>query len=80
MSLMIRLKRLGTKKKPHSRIVVLEKSSGRDGREIDKIGFYDPTKNPPYIQVDKPKAEKWLASGAQLSETVKSIFKKEGIF
>lgn len=79
MSLTIRLKRLGTKKRPHSRIIVCEKARGRDSREIDKVGYYDPTKNPPFIQVDKVKAKKWLLNGAQPSDTVKSILKKQGI-
>ena len=59
MAAVIRLKRLGTKKKPHSRIIVCESSRARDAREIDRIGFYDPSKNPPLIQVDKAKAEKF---------------------
>ncbi len=80
MAVVIRLKRLGTKKKPHSRIIVCESSRARDAREIDRIGFYDPSKNPPLIQVDKTKAEKWLAAGARPSETVRNIFKNQGIF
>lgn len=79
MSVVIRLKRLGTVKKPHSRIIVCESSSARDSREIAMLGFYDPSKNPPLAKVDKAKAEKWLASGATPSATVKSIFKREGI-
>ncbi len=79
MAVVIRLKRLGTNKKPHSRIIVCQKSSARDARAIDKIGFYNPAQNPPLIQIDKAKAEKWIKAGARPSETVKSIFKKEGI-
>lgn len=79
MSVVIRLKRLGTIKKPHSRIVVCESRGARDAREIARIGFYDPSKNPPLVQVDRAKAEKWLQSGARPSETVRSIFKKQGI-
>jgi len=79
MAVVIRLKRLGTKKKPHSRIIVCESSRARDARVIEEIGFYDPTKNPPFVQVDKAKAEKWLKQGAHPSETVRSIFKKQGI-
>jgi small subunit ribosomal protein S16 len=75
----IRLKRLGTKKKPHFRIVVCKTNSARDGRVIARIGFYDPSKNPPFLNLDKTKAEKWLIQGAKPSETVKSIFKKQGI-
>ena len=79
MAVAIRLKRLGTKKKPHSRIIVCDSMSARDARVIEEIGFYDPSKNPPFIKIDRPKAEKWLAQGARPSETVRSIFKKEGI-
>ena len=79
MAVVIRLKRLGTKKKPHSRIIVCESSRARDARVIEEIGFYDPTKNPPFVQVDKSRAEKWLKQGARPSETVRSIFKKQGI-
>lgn len=79
MAVAIRLKRFGTKKKPHSRIVVCESSRARDARVIDQIGFYDPSKDPPLIGVDKAKAEKWLKQGARPSDTVRSIFKKQGI-
>lgn len=79
MSVAIRLKRLGTKKKPHSRIIVCDQHSGRDAREIDRIGYYDPSQNPPLVKVDKKKAEKWLKAGVCLSETVRSIFKRQGI-
>ena len=79
MAVAIRLKRLGTKKKPHSRIIVCNRSSARDGRAIDEIGFYDPSKDPPFVKIDRTKAEKWLKSGARPSETVRSIFKKQGI-
>jgi len=79
MAVAIRLKRLGTKKKPHSRIVVCESSGARDARVIARLGFYDPSKNPPLIKVDKDKVDKWIKSGARPSETVRSIFKKEGI-
>ncbi len=79
MAVVIRLKRLGTKKKPHSRIVVCESKSARDGRVIEEIGYYNPAKNPALVNVNHTKAEKWLKSGAQPSPTVKSILKKEGI-
>jgi small subunit ribosomal protein S16 len=79
MAVAIRLKRLGTKKKPHSRIVVCDSRIARDSRVIESIGFYDPSKNPPLIKIDKAKAEKWLKVGACPSQTVKSIFKREGI-
>ena len=79
MAVVIRLKRLGTKKKPHSRIVVCESNRARDARVIAEIGFYDPTKNPPLIKIDKAKAEKWIKLGARPSQTVRSVFKKEGV-
>lgn len=79
MAVVIRLKRLGTKKKPHSRIIVCESTKPRDARAIAEIGCYDPSKNPPLVEIDKAKAEKWLKSGARPSSTVKSIFKRQGI-
>ena len=79
MGVAIRLKRLGTKKKPHSRIVVCQVQSARDARVIAQIGFYDPSKNPPLVKVDRAKAEKWIKTGAEMSDTVRSIFKKQGI-
>ena len=79
MAVTIRLKRLGTKKKPHSRIIVCESKRARDARAIAEIGFYDPSKNPPLLKIDKAKAQKWIKSGARPSETIRSIFKREGI-
>ena len=77
MAVIIRLKRLGTNKKPHSRIIVCKKSASRDAREIDSLGYYDPSKNPPLLKIDQAKAEKWLRLGARPSATVRSIFKKQ---
>ncbi|NQS99916.1 MAG: 30S ribosomal protein S16 [Candidatus Omnitrophica bacterium] len=79
MAVVIRLKRMGTKKKPHSRIVVCDSRNARDGRIIERIGFYDPSKNPPLVELNHPKAEKWIKNGARPSDTVRSILKKEGI-
>ncbi len=79
MELKIRLKRMGTKKKPHSRIVVAEGSTARDGRVVAEIGSYDPSKNPPFVKIDQAEAQKWLKVGAQMSDTVRSIFKKHGV-
>lgn len=79
MSVRIRLKRLGTKKKPHSRIVVCDKRRARDGKTIDEIGYYDPSKTPSAVVVDKDRAKYWLSKGAQPSETVRSILKKQGV-
>ena len=79
MSVKIRLKRMGAKRKPHSRIVVADARSPRDGRVIEEIGYYDPSQNPPLLNVQQERAEYWLGVGAQPSETVASIFKKLNI-
>lgn len=79
MSVRIRLKRFGTKKKPHSRIVVCDKKRARDGKTIDEIGYYDPSKKPPLLMVDKDRAKYWLSKGASPSEIVKSLLKKQGV-
>jgi len=70
---------MGAKKNPFYRIVVADSRSPRDGRFIDEIGIYNPTANPAVINIDQEKATKWLKTGAQPSDTVKSLFKKAGI-
>lgn len=75
MAVKIRLRRIGAKKAPFYRIVVADSRYPRDGRFIEEIGTYDPTKNPSVISVDVEKAEKWIATGAQPTETVKKILK-----
>ncbi len=75
----IRLKRMGQKKAPFYRIVVADSRSPRDGRFIEEIGYYDPTKEPSVIRVDEEAAKKWLATGAQPTQTVDKIFKIAGI-
>lgn len=79
MAVRIRLKRFGAKKRPFYRIVVADSRSPRDGRFIDEIGYYNPIAQPVEIKIDTDKAKKWLSVGAQPSDTVKSLFKKEGI-
>ena len=79
MAVKIRLRRMGAKKAPFYRIVVADSRYPRDGRFIEEIGYYDPTKNPSVIQVDKEKADKWIANGAQPTDTVKVLLKKAGI-
>ncbi len=79
MAVKIRLKKMGSKKRPFYRIVVADAKSPRDGRFIETIGTYDSIKDPAVITVDKEKAIKWLNCGAQPTDTVKSILKKEGI-
>lgn len=79
MAVKIRLRRMGAKKAPFYRIVVADGRYPRDGRFIEEIGYYDPTKEPSVVAVDKEKAQKWIANGAQPTDTVKSILKKEGV-
>ena len=79
MSVKIRLRRMGAKKAPFYRIVVADSRYPRDGRFIEEVGFYDPTKEPSVIKVDAEKVEKWIASGAQPTDTVKALLKIEGI-
>lgn len=79
MAAKIRLKRMGAKKNPFYRLVVADTNSPRDGRFIEEIGFYDPTKQPEVLNIDEEKAMKWLANGAQPSDTAKSLLRKAGI-
>ncbi len=79
MATKIRLKRMGAKKRPFYRVVVADSKSPRDGRFIEELGYYDPTTNPATVKIDEEKTLKWLATGAQASETVKSLLKKQGI-
>lgn len=79
MAVVLRLKRMGANRKPFYRIVATEKTSPRDGRFIEEIGYYDPKKNPAVIKIDKERALYWLKNGACPSTTVKSLMKKEGI-
>ena len=75
MAVIIRLRKMGAKKAPFYRIVVADSRYPRDGRFIEEIGTYDPTKNPSAINVDLEKANKWIATGAQPTDTVKKILK-----
>jgi small subunit ribosomal protein S16 len=75
MAVKIRLKRMGAKKAPFYRIVVADSRYPRDGRFIEELGYYDPTKNPSVISVDEDKAKKWLKDGAQPTDTVRKILK-----
>ena len=75
MAVKIRLKRLGQKKAPFYRVVVADSRYPRDGRFIEEIGYYDPTKTPSVIKIDTEKADKWIKNGAQPTETVKKLIK-----
>ena len=79
MAVKIRLRRMGQKKAPFYRIVVADSRSPRDGKFIDEIGTYDPTRNPSAINVDEEAAKKWLANGAQPTDTVKALLKKANV-
>ena len=75
----IRLRRIGAKKAPFYRIVVADSRFARDGRFIEEIGYYDPTKEPSVIKIDADKAKQWLGNGAQATDTVRVLLKKENI-
>ena len=75
----IRLRRMGAKKAPFYRIIVADSRSPRDGRFIEEVGYYNPMTTPVDIKLDNEKIEKWLANGAQPTETVKSILTKSGL-
>ncbi|MBE6789008.1 MAG: 30S ribosomal protein S16 [Ruminococcaceae bacterium] len=79
MAVKIRLRRIGAKKAPFYRIVVADSRYPRDGRFIEEIGYYDPTKEPSVVKVDAEKAQKWIKNGAQPTDTVKKILKDNGI-
>ena len=75
----IRLKRLGAKKSPFYRIVVSDARTPRDGKTIEELGIYDPTKNPSVLNVNIEDARKWIANGAQPTDTVRVLLKKAGV-
>ena len=75
----MRLRRMGQKKAPFYRIVVADSRSPRDGKFIAEIGTYDPTREPSVIKFDEEAAKKWLATGAQPTETVGKLLKAAGI-
>ena len=79
MAVKIRLRRMGAKKAPFYRIVVADERYPRDGRFIEEIGYYDPTKEPTVVNLDADKAKTWLKNGAQPTDTVKVSLKKEGV-
>lgn len=79
MATRIRLKRIGAKKAPFYRIVVADARAPRDGRFIEEIGYYNPTKEPVILKVDEEKALAWLANGAQPSDTTKTLLRKAGV-
>ena len=79
MAVKIRLRRMGAKKNPFYRIVVADSRDPRDGRFIEEIGYYNPLKEPAEVKVDAEKAQTWIKNGAQPTDTVKRLFKQNGV-
>ena len=75
----IRLRRMGAKKAPFYRIVVADSRYPRDGRFIEEIGTYDPRQDPAAINIDVERAQAWIKTGAQPTETVRDLLKKAGL-
>ena len=75
----IRLRRMGAKKAPFYRVVVADSRFARDGRFIEEIGYYDPTKEPSVVKIDAEKAKQWLDNGAQPTDTVREILTKAAV-
>ncbi|MGH2672573.1 MAG: 30S ribosomal protein S16 [Actinomycetota bacterium] len=80
MSVRIRLRRMGAKKRPFYRVVVADQRSPRDGRFIENIGKYHPLEDPSLIEIDEERALHWLRVGAQPSNTVRVLMTKIGIW
>jgi len=78
MAMKIRLTRMGSKKRPFYRVVALDSATRRDGRPVEYLGYYNPMVEPNDIKLDMEKIEKWLAEGAEPSNTVRSLLKKAG--
>ena len=79
MAVKIRLRRMGAKKSPFYRVVVADSRYPRDGRFIEEIGTYNPMTEPSEIKIDGEKAKKWIATGAQPTDSVKALLKRSGI-
>lgn len=79
MALRVRLARAGAKKKPFYHVVVAEARSPRDGKFIEKVGIYDPTRNPAEVRLEQERLTYWLGQGAQPSETVTNLIKKASL-
>jgi small subunit ribosomal protein S16 len=74
--LMIRLSRMGARKQPHYRIVVIEKARARNGRPVEVVGTYNPRTNPATVEMKRDRVEYWVSKGAQMSERVNKLFSK----
>jgi small subunit ribosomal protein S16 len=74
--LMIRLARVGARKQPHYRIVVIEKARARNGRPVEVVGTYNPRTSPASVELKRERVEYWISKGAQMSERVNKLFSK----
>ena len=79
MAVKIRLNRMGAKKNPFYRVVVADSRAPRDGRFIEILGNYDPSKQPAVVNLDEAKVLDWMNKGAQPTDTVKALLKQNGI-
>ncbi len=79
MAVKLRLKRMGSKKRPFYRVVAADSRSPRDGRFIETIGIYNPVSEPAEIKIDEELALKWLNTGAIPTDTVRNLFKQQGV-
>ena len=79
MAVKLRLKRMGSKKAPFYRVVAADSRSPRDGRFIETVGTYNPIKEPAEVKIDEEKAIKWLKDGAIPTDTVRDLFRSQGI-
>jgi small subunit ribosomal protein S16 len=80
MAVKIRLARHGAKKRPFYRIVVADAESPRDGKYLESVGTYNPLKDPAEVSLKKERVRHWMNQGAILTNTIKSLLKKEGLF
>lgn len=76
MSVVIRLARIGKRAQPYYRIVAIDESSKRNGKPVEELGFFWPSKSAPRVELDKKKLEKWTKVGAQMSDAVKKLVTK----
>ena len=79
MFVKIRMRRMGSKRKPFYRIVVADSRMPRDGRFIEEVGYYNPLTNPDEVKLEEDKIFEWLEKGAQPSDTVRSLLSKAGL-
>ncbi len=79
MAVKIRLTRLGKKKAPTYRVIVADERAPRDGRFIEELGYYDPTKDPSVVKIDTERAQEWIKNGAKPTDTVAKLLKIAGL-